>query len=71
MSMAGTSWKQWPSFHSEANPFVRSLIQHYPNFQTRLRMSLRALVGEAVEKRVEIDLAKDGSGAGGTSRAAS
>ncbi|EPT03115.1 hypothetical protein FOMPIDRAFT_1022483 [Fomitopsis schrenkii] len=41
-----------------------SLIQHYPNFQTRLRMSLRALVGEPVEKRVEIDLAKDGSGAG-------
>ncbi|KZT74519.1 hexokinase [Daedalea quercina L-15889] len=41
-----------------------SLIQHYPNFQTRLRASLRVLVGEAVEKRVEIDLAKDGSGAG-------
>ncbi|KAH9938737.1 uncharacterized protein B0H18DRAFT_968533 [Fomitopsis serialis] len=41
-----------------------SLIQHYPNFQTRLRASLSALVGEAVEKRVEIDLAKDGSGAG-------
>ncbi|KAH9918167.1 uncharacterized protein B0H18DRAFT_1032281 [Fomitopsis serialis] len=35
-----------------------SLIQHYPNFQTRLRASLSAL-------RVEIDLAKDGSGAGG------
>ncbi|CCM04017.1 uncharacterized protein FIBRA_06174 [Fibroporia radiculosa] len=41
-----------------------SLIQHYPNFQTRLRASLQSLVGEAVEKRVEIDLAKDGSGAG-------
>ncbi|KAH9843727.1 hexokinase [Rhodofomes roseus] len=41
-----------------------SLIQHYPNFQARLRSSLRSLVGEPVEKRVEIDLAKDGSGAG-------
>ncbi|KZT12617.1 uncharacterized protein LAESUDRAFT_718896 [Laetiporus sulphureus 93-53] len=41
-----------------------SLIQHYPNFEARLRSSLRSLVGEAVEKCVEIDLAKDGSGAG-------
>ncbi|KAI0959286.1 hypothetical protein AcW1_004152 [Taiwanofungus camphoratus] len=42
-----------------------SLIQHYPNFNTHLRDSLRSLVGEEVEKRVEIGLAKDGSGVGG------
>ncbi|KAI5124774.1 hypothetical protein M0805_005408 [Coniferiporia weirii] len=41
-----------------------SLIQFYPNFESRLRKSLRACVGEDVEKRVEIGLAKDGSGVG-------
>lgn len=32
-----------------------------------MRESIRALVGSEVEKRVVIGLAKDGSGAGGTS----
>ncbi|KAI0751253.1 hypothetical protein C8Q80DRAFT_1098424 [Daedaleopsis nitida] len=41
-----------------------SLIQHYPNFNARLRDSLRELVGDEVEKKVEIGLAKDGSGVG-------
>ncbi|KAF8204848.1 hexokinase [Pholiota molesta] len=41
-----------------------SLIEHYPNFQTILRESLQTLVGEEVEQRVEIGLAKDGSGVG-------
>ncbi|EMD40975.1 hypothetical protein CERSUDRAFT_80619 [Gelatoporia subvermispora B] len=41
-----------------------SLIQFYPNFGTRLRDSLRTLVGAEVEKRVDIGLAKDGSGVG-------
>lgn len=41
-----------------------SLIEHYPNFQRILRESLQCLVGEDVEKRVEIGLAKDGSGVG-------
>ncbi|KAF5387613.1 hypothetical protein D9615_000084 [Tricholomella constricta] len=41
-----------------------SLIEHYPNFNRTLRESLRSLVGEEVEKRVEIGLAKDGSGVG-------
>ncbi|RDX53014.1 hexokinase [Lentinus brumalis] len=41
-----------------------SLIQHYPNFNARLRDSLRELVGEEVEAKVEIGLAKDGSGVG-------
>ena len=43
----------------------RSLIQFYPNFQARLRDSLRDRVGEEVEKKVDIGLAKDGSGVGG------
>ena len=43
------------------------MIQHYPNFNARLRDSLRELVGGEVEKKVEIGLAKDGSGVGGTS----
>jgi hexokinase len=41
-----------------------SLVEHYPNFRTILRESLRTLVGEDVETRVEIGLAKDGSGVG-------
>ena len=38
---------------------------YYPNFQQILRESLRLIVGEEVEKRVEIGAAKDGSGVGG------
>ncbi|ETW84505.1 hypothetical protein HETIRDRAFT_155537 [Heterobasidion irregulare TC 32-1] len=41
-----------------------SLIEHYPRFQDHLRESLRLLVGEQVEQRVEIGMAKDGSGVG-------
>ncbi|KAI0676754.1 hexokinase [Trametes maxima] len=41
-----------------------SLIQHYPNFNARLRDSLRELVGDEVEAKVDIGLAKDGSGVG-------
>ncbi|KAF8911877.1 hypothetical protein CPB85DRAFT_1455140 [Mucidula mucida] len=41
-----------------------SLIQFYPHFEAMLRESLRFLVGEEVEKRIEIGLAKDGSGVG-------
>jgi len=41
-----------------------SLIQHYPGFEARIRESLREIVGDEVEKRVEIGLAKDGSGVG-------
>ena len=42
-----------------------SLIQFYPNFEGTMRESLRHIVGEDVEKHVEIGLAKDGSGVGG------
>jgi hexokinase len=41
------------------------LVEHYPNFLEALRESLRKLVGEDVESRLEIGLAKDGSGVGG------
>jgi len=41
-----------------------SLVEKYPNFQRILRESLQLLVGEEVEQRVEIGLAKDGSGVG-------
>lgn len=44
---------------------VYSLIQFYPHFERTLRESLRVLVGEDVEKRVDIGMAKDGSGVGG------
>ncbi|KAK7060171.1 hypothetical protein VNI00_000935 [Paramarasmius palmivorus] len=40
------------------------LIQFYPNFERTMRESLRFLVGEEIEKRVDIGLAKDGSGVG-------
>jgi len=41
-----------------------SLIEFYPHFEATLRESLRTLVGEEVEKRVDIGMAKDGSGVG-------
>ncbi|KAJ6516349.1 hypothetical protein C8R45DRAFT_1059158 [Mycena sanguinolenta] len=41
-----------------------SLIEFYPHFEDTLRKSLRILVGEEVEKRVDIGMAKDGSGVG-------
>ncbi|KAF6762898.1 hexokinase [Ephemerocybe angulata] len=41
-----------------------SLVEHYPAFQDKIRATLRNLVGEDVEKRVDIGLAKDGSGVG-------
>jgi hexokinase len=41
-----------------------SLVELYPNFTNILRESLRKLVGDDVESRVQIGLAKDGSGVG-------
>jgi len=41
-----------------------SLIQFYPNFEASMRESLRLLVGEEIERRVDIGMAKDGSGVG-------
>ncbi|KAF9224332.1 hexokinase [Gyrodon lividus] len=41
-----------------------SLVEFYPQFEPKLRASLRILVGPEVESRVDIGMAKDGSGAG-------
>lgn len=41
-----------------------SMIEFYPGFETRLRAALRAVVGAEAERKVEIGLAKDGSGVG-------
>lgn len=46
----------------------RSLFEFYPNFEQRLRRSLRILVGQEAEEQVKIGRAKDGSGVGGKSR---
>lgn len=43
-----------------------SLIQFYPNYERSMRNSLRALIGEETERRVDIGMAKDGSGVGGS-----
>jgi hexokinase len=43
------------------------LYQHYPGFEELMREALRILLSEEVEKRVEMGLAKDGSGVGGVS----
>lgn len=48
-----------------------SLVEFYPRFDQRVKDALREVLGEDVVKRVVIDLAKDGSGVGGESRAAS
>jgi len=41
-----------------------SLFEFYPNFEQRLRRSLRILVGQEAEEQVKIGRAKDGSGVG-------
>ncbi|KIK99707.1 hypothetical protein PAXRUDRAFT_131530 [Paxillus rubicundulus Ve08.2h10] len=41
-----------------------SLVEFYPQFEPKLRASLRVLIGPEVESRVDIGMAKDGSGAG-------
>ena len=43
-----------------------SLIQFYPNYERSMRESLRVLIGEETERRVDIGMAKDGSGVGGS-----
>ncbi|GAA6001383.1 hypothetical protein JCM10207_006636 [Rhodosporidiobolus poonsookiae] len=41
-----------------------SLVEFYPRFEQRVRDALRELLGEEVEQRVAIVMAKDGSGVG-------
>jgi hypothetical protein len=51
---------------TDACVLLCSLYQHYPGFEERMREALRMLLGGEVEKRIEMGLAKDGSGVGGT-----
>lgn len=41
-----------------------SLIEFYPGFEDTLRESLRAIVGDRMEQKVSLGMAKDGSGVG-------
>ncbi|KAK0206198.1 hypothetical protein DFS33DRAFT_565432 [Desarmillaria ectypa] len=41
-----------------------SLVEFYPHFENIMRESIRFIVGADVEERVEIGMAKDGSGVG-------
>jgi len=41
-----------------------SMVEFYPNFESRMREALRFIVGDDVEQKVKIGLAKDGSGVG-------
>merc|ERR1712080_432799 len=41
-----------------------SLVEFYPRFEQRVRDALREILGDEVQQRVEIVLAKDGSGVG-------
>lgn len=44
-----------------------SLVEFYPRFDDRVRTALREVIGKEAEQRVQIGLAKDGSGVGGES----
>ncbi|KAK4704421.1 hexokinase, partial [Phenoliferia sp. Uapishka_3] len=55
--------------HDKTNSTVQfgldgSLVEFYPRFEERVRAAMLELLGPEVEKRVEIGLAKDGSGVG-------
>ena len=45
--------------------YFPSLVEFYPGFEQTLRRALRAIVGETMEKKVNVGMAKDGSGVGG------
>ena len=42
-----------------------SLAEHYPDFEARMRVAVQRIIGANAERRIEIGLAKDGSGVGG------
>ena len=44
-----------------------SVAEFLPHFEERLRAALRQTIGDDAEKRIQIGLAKDGSGVGGMS----
>ncbi|KAF8313046.1 hypothetical protein DL93DRAFT_2059334 [Clavulina sp. PMI_390] len=42
-----------------------SVVEHYPHFEERVRIALKAMLGPEIESRIKIGMAKDGSGVGG------
>jgi hexokinase len=42
------------------------MAEHYPHFEERVRIALKAMLGPEAESRIKIGMAKDGSGVGGT-----
>ena len=42
------------------------MAEHYPHFEERVRIALKAMLGPETESRIKIGMAKDGSGVGGT-----
>lgn len=65
----GCGWEVSGTFNPPAGDAsadcVGSLIQFYPNYERSMRESLRMLIGEETERRIDIGMAKDGSGVGG------
>lgn len=41
------------------------MAEHYPHFDERVRIALKVVLGNEVESRIKIGMAKDGSGVGG------
>lgn len=60
----GGDAKDWDSSKKLVFGLDGSLVEFYPRFEQRVRDALKEILGEEVEKRVEIVLAKDGSGVG-------
>lgn len=61
----GGDKKEWEEGKKLVFGLDGSLVEFYPRFEQRVRDALREVLGHEVEKRVEIVLAKDGSGVGG------
>lgn len=64
----GGDAKEWP--HKDKKLIFGldgSLVEFYPRFEQRVRDALREILGDEVQQRIEIVLAKDGSGVGGQS----
>lgn len=65
VKQTGGDAKDWPEGKRIVFGLDGSLVEFYPRFEQRTRDALREILGETVEKRVAIELAKDGSGVGG------
>ncbi|BGO91558.1 hypothetical protein NBRC10512_003218 [Rhodotorula toruloides] len=60
----GGDARDWPEAKKIIFGLDGSLVEFYPRFEQRVRDALRELLGDEVQKRVDIVLAKDGSGVG-------